>query len=157
MGKQEQAKAQTEQPEKGEESQPPILSCLFASPSYSSSSVSPLAFFCWLRAEVGAWQPNFSQTGDYHGTDFLRGSFDWLLGWVLPPACPIPRHGGIADHLQLPELAFPDARFLASCKISSFQERNRFFPITLVSGWSHFLKKKLARLRPSQRKRMLLL
>jgi len=96
------------------------------------------AFFCWLRAEVGAWQPNFSQTGDYHGTDFLRGSFDWLLGWVLPPACPIPRHGGIADHLQLPELAFPDARFLASCKISSFQERNRFFPITLVSGWSHF-------------------
>jgi len=30
LGKQEQAKAQTEQPEKGEESQPPILSCLLA-------------------------------------------------------------------------------------------------------------------------------
>ena len=70
---------------KSKQRQPPtqfcpacLLVCLFASSSsYSSSSLSPLTFFCWLRAEVGAWQPNFSQTGDYHGADFLRGSFDW--------------------------------------------------------------------------------
>jgi len=75
----EQAEAQTEQHEKVSRGSPhPILSCLLASSSpYSSSSLSPLTFFCWLRAEVGAWQPNFSQTGDYHGADFLRGSFDW--------------------------------------------------------------------------------
>ena len=65
-----------------------------------------------------------------------HGCDNWLLGWVLPPVCPIPRHGGIADHLQLPELAFPDARFLAFCKISSLQRgRNRFFPIHNLVVW----------------------